>query len=153
MIKGYVVNNLGRGKHIFKQSVSPGMKVPLDKLYEQYSAAYGGEFDTGFLEWLEGTKVPRGSGFDIVVEALDAEKDVPQQPEEEKKVVVKQRKVHPTNLTARQIADLKIKDKPKIVLQEVMSIHKLRRAYTLCKGRPGKETLTKLIRERMTELS
>jgi len=152
MIKGYVVNNLGRGKHIFKQSVSPGMKVPLDKLYDQYSVSYGGDFDLDFLEWLEKTKIPKGSGFDIVVE--DVKQDVDTSVvEEEKPVAVKPQRIHPTNLTARQIADLKIKDKPKLVLQEVMSIHKLRRAHTLCKNRPGKETLVRLIRERMTELS
>ncbi len=152
MINGYVINNLGRGKHIFKQSVFPGMKVPLDKLYEQYSVSYGGEFNLDFLKWLEKTKIPKGSGFDIVVEDIKTEVEV-KPVTEEVTLGVRPQKVHPTNLTAKQISDLKIKDKPKIVLQEVMSVHKLRRAYTLCKNRPGKETLSRLVRERMVELS
>ena len=159
MIKGYVVNNLGRGKHIFKRSVSPGMKVPLEQLYEMYSNVYGGDFDTDFLEWLEKNKVPSGSGFDIVVEKIKESvnaKELPNQVEEPSVLQpeVKETKLPiPSRMTSRQIADLKIKDRPKFVLQQIMSVHKLRRALTLCKGRPGKETLIKYIRERMTELS
>jgi len=171
MIKGYVINNLGRGKHIFKRSVPPGMKVPLDQLYELYSKNYEGKFDTEFIDWLEKTKIPKGSGFDIVLEAIlpDDIKDtetgstnIPEtisflipvesaqtDPEPEPEI----RLPPPRKMTSRQIADLKIKDNPKIVLQHISSVHKLRRALTLCKDKPGKETLSRLIRERMTEIS
>ena len=151
MVKGYVVNNLGRGKHIFKMSVAPGMKIPLEKLYKQYEDSYEGKFDLEFLEWLEMTKVPKGSGFDIIVE--DVIEDIETDTDTQTISVIPEQKVHPSKLTAKQIAELKIKDKPKAVLQEVMSVHKLRRAYTLCKGRPGEETLLKYIKARIAELS
>jgi hypothetical protein len=158
MIKGYVVNNLGRGKHIFKRSFYPGMEVPLEEIYNLYSNSYEGDFDTGFLEWLEKNKIPNGCGFDIVVEEIK---------ESDEKVITKVKNALetpavptaevslpvPNKMTARQLADLKMKNKPKQIIQQVMSVHKLRRALSLCKGRPGKETLIKYIRERLTELS
>lgn len=151
MVKGFVINNCGRGKHIFKKSISPGMSIPLQELYDLYSKPYGGSFDVDFLEWLEKTKIPKGSGFDIVIEDIKNEVEVKPVPQEVP--VVRAPKVHPTNLTALQISNLKIKDGPKKILQEVMSVHKLRRAYTFCKGRAGKETLARFIKVRMTELS
>ena len=157
MIDGYVINNLGRSKHIFKMNVTPGKRISLEALYDMYGTKYGGEFDADFLVWLEKTKVPPGSGFDIVVKSID---DVPEKVSAKKEKVVEV--VEPPSapikfsggkLTARQIADLKIKDDPKKLIKEVQSIHKLRRALSLCKGRPGKEIITKLIHGRLSELS
>lgn len=154
MIHGYVVNNLGRGKHIFKLSVTPGMKVPLKQLYKMYKNKYGGKFDTEFLEWLEKTKIPKGCGFDIVVKSIE-DKDVVKDETEptQERVMEKPKRFSGRKLTARQISELKIKDNPKALIKEVQSIHKLRRALNFCKGRSGKETLSRLIRDRLTELS
>jgi hypothetical protein len=161
MIKGYVLNNSGKGSHIFKMGVSPGMKIPLETLYNLYKKVYNGAFDVNFLEWLQNNKIPNGKGFEIVIEDVSIDVGCPVCAEsisnkEEEKILApeeKSVKVLPSKMSARQIADLKVKDNPKIVLQEVRSIHKLRRAYSLCKGRPGKETLIKLIKERMDELN
>lgn len=159
MIKGYVINNLGRGKHVFKRSVPPGSKVPLEQLFSLYSRQYSGNFDTGFLDWLDENKIPKG--FDIVIESIntddlqvEVQDDVHEDLEEAVSVQVESISgTLPNRLTARQISDLKMKDNPKKVIQEILSIHKLRRAQTLCKGRAGKETLLKMIKDRITELS
>jgi len=151
MIKGYVINE-GRGKHIFKRAVFPGMKVPLQDLYDMYKSVYKGKFDIGFLEWLEQTKIPKNCGFDIVVEEVGEDTSFEDKLKDVEKVVEEKLPV-PNKLTAAQIADLKIKDNPKVIIQQVMSPHKLRRALTLCKGRKGKETLLKYIKVRLTELS
>lgn len=153
MVIGHVINNTGRAKHAFKRNVQPGMKIPLKSLYKHYKYKYQGEFDAAFLDWLDKNKISKMDGFEIVVKDIDEpEKDQPVNTPEKSKPKEKKLPI-PGNLTAREIADLKMKDKPKKILQGVMSIHKLRRALTACKNRPGKETLSKLIKERITELT
>ena len=161
MIEGYVINNGGRSKYIFKQHVQSGAKVSLDTLYDKYRNKYQGEFDVGFLEWLEKNKIP--VNFDIVVKSIE-EVEVFDAPVEVKPEVVKApsleteidthsgRKLSPSKITPKEISELKIKDNPKDAISKVMSVHKLRRALTLCKDKPGKGTLTKLIRHRIVEL-
>lgn len=153
MVIGHVINNTGRAKHVFKRNVQPGMKISLESLYEHYKYKYQGEFDAAFLDWLDTNKISKMDGFEIVVKGMnDPEPDQPAHSSEKSKPKEKKLPI-PGNLTAREIADLKMKDKPKKVLQGVMSVHKLRRALTGCKNRPGKETLSKLIKERITELT
>lgn len=153
MIKGKVVNNTGRAKHAFKINVSPGMIVSLEYLYDLYKGRYEGSFDVAFLDWLQKNKLPEG--FDLIVD------DVKQEEETKVGQVVEDisseddfdvKKVPISKITARQIAGLKTKDNPKSVIGQVMSIHKLRRALTMTKDRAGKETLTRLIRERINDL-
>ncbi len=164
MIEGYVINNGGRSKYIFKQHVQSGAKVSLDVMYEKYKNKYQGEFDVGFLEWLEKNKVP--VNFDIVVKSIDEVETSELSPavKEEEVMAVEEitseleldihpdRKFNPSKMTPKEISELKIKDSPKNIISRVMSVHKLRRAYTLCKDRPGKGTLVKIIRQRITEL-
>jgi pyocin large subunit-like protein len=159
MIDGYVVNNSGRFRHIFKTNVSPGMRIQLEALYVMYKDRYEGNFDLKFLEWLQQTKVPEGCGFDIVVNSVDESKPVENKtaivmaaPASEEEEPFVQGKMPIGKITARQIAGLKTKDNPKSIIGEVSSIHKLRRALTMTKDRAGKETLTRYIRDRISEL-
>jgi len=162
MINGYVVNSCGRAKHRFKKNIYPGMKVPLKDLYELYAGSYGKPFDIGFVEWLAENKAPAGCGFDIVVESIEETDTTVEKCVESCVVVsgtpavveeVEEKLPTPNNLSATQIAALKMKHEPKKIIQEILSVHKLRRALTLCKGRPGKETLYRLIKDRISELS
>ncbi len=155
MINGYVINNSPRSRYIFKQHVQSGSKVSLDVMYEKYKNKYRGEFDVEFLEWLEKNKVP--VNFDIVVNSIE-DAEVPETKKELVEEVVTEfeipqgRKYNPSKITPKEISELKIKDNPKDVIGRVISVHKLRRAFTLCKDRPGKGTLTKLIKMRIAEL-
>ena len=153
MINGYVINNLGRGKHIFKQSVSPGAKVSLENLYVMYKKSYGGRFDLDFLEWLENKKIPKGCGFDIIVKEINkTEEEVVEDNVDNEDTVKVGNNIVPSKLSAKQISELKIKDGPKKIISEVTSKHKLRRALTLCKKMAGKETLVKYIYDRINVL-
>jgi hypothetical protein len=157
MLKGHVVNNTGRCKHIFKKNVYPGEKVALPELFELYKIRYGGTYDVNFIRWLEENKIPENSGFNVVINDL-AEDDCmePEVPKIEVGMTedeVSATSKTPNKLTAKQVSELKIKDSPKKVIQGIVSIHKLRRALTLCKDRAGKETLVKFLRERITELT
>lgn len=151
MIEGYVINNAGRSKYIFKQHVGPGSRIPLKEMYRKYQYKYKGEFDVDFLNWLEENKVP--DDFDIVVEHI--EESVTEEVQEED---VDKIKALPSNsfdydkITHTEIADLKMKDNPKKVIALVDSVHKLRRALTICNNRKGKSTLIKIIKKRIEEL-
>jgi len=156
MIKGTVRNESGRAKHKFKKNILPGQEVPLSYLYKLYKNKYCGKFDLEFIDWLKENKVKEGSGFTVIIEKI-VEEDTSNEESKPQGELVEvssvANKIHPLKLTSRQIAELKIKDEPKKIIPQIMSIHKLRRALTMCKDRPGKETLTKLIRERITELN
>lgn len=158
-LKGYVVNNSGRGKHRFKQNVAPGARIPLETLYEIYKSQYSGSFSLAFIRWLESEKFVEGDGFSLVLTEVNEEIQEPvttvSDVEDPGQLSVSEdlSKILPNNLTAKQLSELKIKDNPRKVIKSIMSVHKLRRALTLCKGRAGKETLLRLIRDRIAELA
>ena len=56
-------------------------------------------------------------------------------------------------MTAKDIYDLRIKDNPKRILENVTSVHKLRRALTLCKNDNRKAVLIRLIQGRIRTLN
>ena len=134
--------------------MSSGTRVGLDLLFEKYSNKYEGVFDVGFLEWLEKNKVPED--FEIVVESIEETEEVIEASVEEPAEIVLNnhpgRKYGPDRITPKEISELKIKDNPKNIIGRVNSIHKLRRALTACKNRPGKGTLYKLIKIRINEI-
>jgi len=55
-------------------------------------------------------------------------------------------------LSARDIFNLRIKDNPRKAISSIVSVHKLRRALTLCKGDKRKGVLTSIIRKRIKVL-
>lgn len=60
---------------------------------------------------------------------------------------------HINRMSAKDIYNLRIKDNPKRILKNVTSIHKLRRALTLCKNDSRKEVLRRLVQGRIRELN
>lgn len=176
MVKGFVVNNTGRSKHIFKRTVYPGQKVELEHIYK----LVGKKVPDGakFVDWLEDTYLPKGWDLDAPEPEVAAEENnihfketitaVPvvapatQNTESamlrEEAVVTSPSKEYMTpkaigNMKAKDIYDLQLKDNPKRILKNVNSIHKLRRALTLCKRDGRKETLQRLIQGRIRELN
>jgi len=153
MIIGYVINKSARSKYIFKQHMSSGTRVGLDLLFEKYKNKYEGDFNVDFLEWLEKNKVPED--FEIVVESIE-ETEVLEASVEEPEV--QPLNTHPGNefdlskITPKEISALKIKDKPKSIISKIDSIHKLRRALTICKGVPGRKTIYNLVKARIDEI-
>lgn len=177
MVKGFVVNNTGRSRHIFKRTVFPGQKVDLEDVYK----LVGSQVPEGdkFVEWLAGY-LPKGWELDVVsaetasavggrmyketlvaepiavssgdieestVEAFeaDAEDSAPSKEYSTPKAI--------SQMTAKDIYELRIKDNPKRILSNVNSIHKLRRALTLCKNDNRKAVLLRLIQGRIRQLN
>lgn len=178
MVKGYAVNRTGRSKHIFKRTVYPGQKVELEYIHKLVGKKVPA--GTMFVEWLKDTYLPKGwevdepepedtgdcqkfketltaipivapatsSNYDNVFKEVNAVSDPVRMPSKEyltPKVI--------SNMKAKDIYDLQLKDNPKRILRNVNSIHKLRRALTLCKNDNRKETLRRLIQGRIRELN
>jgi len=82
-MKGYIKSKKTAWVHIFKMSVRPGGKVPLDELYNLYGTRHNIK-EKDFVKWLREVKL-RGSADDwIVVEEDDIDVSAPTAKEKEK---------------------------------------------------------------------
>ena len=176
MVKGFVVNNTGRSRHIFKRTVFPGQQVDLEYVYQLVGSKV--PEGTKFEDWLE-EYLPKGWELNVVSpetasavggrmykETLVAEPvAVSSGAMEESTVVAFEADVEDapsrefstpkaiSKMTAKDIYELRIKDNPKRILSNVNSIHKLRRALTLCKSDNRKAVLLRLIQGRIRQLN
>ncbi len=159
MIKGHVLNNSSKSRHIFKRTVYPGQTVPLQDIYAVVSSKVGE--DTTFVDWLKASLPP---GWEVFVEedfeepldvsAVTSEDLQPVEGAEDDdresleyapyKVIEK--------LSARDVYNLRMKDNPKRVIKQISSVHKLRRALTMCRNESRKSMLATIIRHRIKEL-
>lgn len=177
MVKGYITNNTGRSRHIFKKTVYPGQKITLERAYK----LVGSKIPKGssFVDWLkdylpEGWEVnvlPQetsdyvgGRQYKEVLTALPlTASDVVEVAEDPLQKIDGEVKDPPSlefstpravaKMTARDIFNLRIKDNPRRILKNIDSIHKLRRALSLCKTDSRKATISRLIRGRIKELN
>jgi len=174
MVKGYITNNTGKSRHIFKRTVYPGQQVSLEAVYKVVAnkVPEGDEF----IEWLE-RYLP--SGWEVNVasdnasvmggrtyrETLTAVPTVVESegaiPELAAHVIVEDTRPSMEyatprvidKMTARDIYNLRLKDNPKRLLKQINSIHKLRRALAMCKNDDRKATLVRLIQGRIRQLN
>lgn len=178
MIKGYVVNNTGRSKHIFQRTVYPGGKVELEDVYRLVGSKVPD--GTRFEDWIKGS-LPKGwelsvsqpepedvtggrkyketlTAVPVVAPEVSTEEAAPIEED-----VVSTEDLPPSKeyltpkqiskLTANDIYDLRLKDNPKRILKNINSVHKLRRALTLCKNDNRKVVLHRLIQGRIRQLN
>lgn len=174
MIKGHILNNSGKSKHIFKQTVFPGQRVTLSAVYSLLSRKVPEDQD--FVSWLKESYLP--PGWELHVEEFEPEIEVNParkliQTEKPKMPPVefdfssleadKEEDSRPSleyapekvldKLTAADIYNLRMKDNPKRVIKNIYSVHKLRRALTLCKADSRKNMLSKIIQHRIKDLN
>ncbi len=156
MINGFVINNSGRSKHIFKKTVYPGQSVPLSYVYEVLSKKMEDD-NVSFVDWLKSI-LPPGWDIDIeetfelpvdvssvkVEDVITVEDNSPSLEFAPVKIIDK--------LTAKDIYSLRMKDNPKRVIKQITSVSKLRRALTSCINDPRKSMLATIIRHRIREL-
>jgi hypothetical protein len=160
MITGKVVNNTGKSKHIFKRTVYPGHSVDLAEVHKLLSSKVP-EGDS-FITWLQGY-IPTGwevhgeelqeetgevsekvgRGIDYVPEIIPEDSSPSLQYISTKKI---------SELSAKDIHDLRVKDNPRRIINEIDSVTKLRRALTLCNKSKRKEVLSKIIKARINKL-
>lgn len=169
MIKGFILNNTGRSRHIFQKTMYPGQRVALDYVYNllKDKPQEGQEF----LAWLK-KKLPVGwelhvEEFDPNVEHIDGEivestspvittakmQKESGQEDEDAAPSLEYATIKALNkLTAKQIYGLRLKDNPQKVIFQIDSVHKLRRALQMCMNDSRKAVLTRVIRKRIQQL-
>jgi len=174
MVKGYVINNTGRSKYICKRTVYPGQQLDLEYVYK----VIGGKVPEGetFVSWLEGT-LPEGWEVNVVsTEAAEAHDATGGRPYREVLTAIPEVSTAASTavneevedngpslqystprtidkMTSRELFQLRLRDNPKRLLKHVTSIHKLRRALSMCQRDSRKAVLTRLIQQRIRELN
>lgn len=170
MVKGHIVNNTAKSRHMFKRTIYPGQSISLADVYSIFSTKQ--VEDVEFLEWVR-DKLP--IGWELKVEEDYVEPYEPSRVSSEEVLASVQgppQEVHVLSgpdddspsleyapaktldkLTARDIYNLRIKDNPKRVIKQIDSVHKLRRALSMCKNDSRKSMLATIIRHRIKEIS
>lgn len=168
MVKGYIQNNTGKAKHIFKRTIFPGQKIELPALFKTIEKNLGeGE---SFIDYLQ-LRLPDGWELQVDEEEVDSKVYVRTQPEKSKASIVPVDERHILSgpeddspsleyaphhklekLTARDLYNLRMKDNPKRIIKSIDSVHKLRRALAMCKNDARKSMLANIIRRRIREL-
>lgn len=181
-VKGFVINNSTRARHIYQRRVFPGGKVSLDEIWALYGERAPKTVE--IVEWLYNNGLPKDwdvvieevaevsapkkvvvAGQEMYRETLEAKPVITDEPIELVQSVDEDSEPHHgydslayapegvlRDLTAKQIYSLRIKDDPQRAIKAIDSIHKLRRALALCKNDSRKTMLTKMIKARIKEL-
>lgn len=173
--KGYVLNNTDRTKHIFKKNVYPGHKLELEYVHSVMAKKV--PEDKTFIEWLE-DYLPEGwevflekivcseSAEYPFKEVLTGQISVEEQEksvENDRGTISKSEVNKPSRveficskdidkLTARDLYNLRVKDNPGRIINEVSSIYKLQRALKMCKEDTRKKFLAGIIDKRIRKL-
>lgn len=172
-MEGYIVNNSGKSKHIFKRKFPVGHKIFLEDIWGMYEAKVCESLDKknaeiseeDFVNWLgSNKKLPRG--FEVVYASNGDNKDVVSSTSAdaseslgkaadgrlERPSLAGARQGIIDALTYKDVANLKIMDNPKEVVDRINNLSKLRRAYTTVRNMPRKRKLENILRNRIQEL-
>lgn len=160
MITGIVLNNTGKSKHIFKRTVFPGHSVDLAEVYNLLSSKVPD--GCSFISWLQdyvpdgwevhGEEVQEESG-ELTETSGQGSKYVKEEEKESDSPslqYISSKKI--SELSAKDIHDLRVKDNPRRIINEIDSVTKLRRALTLCNKSSRKDVLSKIIKARINKL-
>jgi len=142
-MKGYVVNISNTWMHAMKRAVSPGAKIPLSELYNQYGVKHNIEEGKPFVSWLEEVKLRDSNKWRVV---LDEEIDDKKQLEVEKEVPHNK-----DDLTIDDIIGLSVR-KARDLLPQVTNIKLLKQSIIQANQLAGKDSLCKEIRKRIRQL-
>lgn len=155
-MEGYVLNATSIWSHTMKRSVGPGMKIPLEELYEQYGVKHGLNEGEEFVEWLRAVKLKDSTKWKIVVEAPQ-----PTEPQTEKPVP-KEEPVNPyedENTAPHNTKDMEIKDviglsvrRARDIVPRIMDLKLVQYAEKEANQLAGKDSLCRILRKRIREL-
>lgn len=172
-MEGYIINNSGKSKHIFKRKFPVGHKIFLDDIWGMYEEKVCSSLEKeskriseeDFVGWLSSNKkLPRG--FEVVYASAGEAKDVVSSTSAdtseslgkaadgrlERPSLAGARQGVIDALTYKDIANLKIIDNPKEVVDKINNLSKLRRSYTIVRNMPRKRKLENILRNRIQEL-
>ncbi len=171
-MEGYIINNGSKSKHIFKRKFPVGHKIFLKDIWNLYEKkvckATGSEAPSAedFVGWLKQNNLifpgfliefPEKATADMQLKEVTSSK-VPEDkgPEDNgranKPSLAGIRSGVIDKLTYKDIAELRMTDKPKDIIAHINNISKLRRSYQVVRNTPNKRQLERMIRNRLQEL-
>jgi len=170
-MEGFIVNNCGKPKYIFKRNFPVGHRIYLSDLWKMYKVKVGNALnkevvsEDEFVAWLtdnsymkQGFVYYPGEKASFTGEVLE----VTDSASDETGAHADGRLVKPSlaearagvieKLTYSEIANLRIVDNPRRIIESITNLHKLRRAYTTVRQMSRKGHLQKILRDRIQDL-
>lgn len=154
-MKGAIINRSTMWLHAMKRAVAPGGKIPLDELYDQYGKKHEIKKGKDFIEWLKNVKLRGNENWQIVLDAAKV-KEIQEQEKEAAAAPVELRRIDIEKIDTKkmEIADvvsLSVRQAREI-LPKISDIKLLKYSLQEANPRPGKDSLCRILKKRITEL-
>jgi hypothetical protein len=154
-MNGYVRNKSNVWLHAMKRSIGPGLKVPLDELFEQYGKKHGLPEGKPFADWLRSVKLPDSQVWEVVYsEAKEAPAEEKSAPKAETKADQAAQMTVPfvkSKMVPADIVNMSVRD-ARQTLKKITDIDLLKYAYNETRQLANKDTMSILLRRRIQEL-
>lgn len=162
-MNGYVKNKSISWTHAMKREVSPGQKIPLSDLYEQYGEKHDLAEGEEFIDWLRKIKLKDKEVWEIVSEGNDKQpKEIqveePKTETEEEEVLEQgpemgndDLKASVKEMTVADVSGLSVRNGREI-LPKIMDLNLLKYSLQQANQLSGKDTLCRMLRKRIQEL-
>lgn len=160
-MEGYIENKMHTWTHALKRSIGPGVKIPLDEIYEQYGPKHNLSEGKEFVDWLRNVKLKDTDRWSIVYKE-DGSPEVLNQSSAEKgskEKMVNKDLVAPPVPTSDSVKEMSVSDvvelsvrKAREVVTEIMDIKLLKYALQEANQRAGKDSLCLILRRRIKDL-
>jgi len=149
-MEGYVRNKSPLWRHAMKREVGPGEKIPLDSLYSIYGTKHGIPEGSPFVAWLKEVKLKDRDVWEVAY-AEDGSGEQLKESVDDINISTstKQRSSFiKSELTAEDIIDMSVRTLRER-LDKITDLKLLKRALSIANQLQGKETLCKLLRNRI----
>ncbi len=153
-MEGYIKSKKTAWVHIFKMSIRPGGKIPLQELYDIYGKKYGIE-EKDFVKWLKEVKLKgKLDQWQIVEEDSNytSEENVSKKVNTEEFETNNKGDVVARKMSVDDVINLPVR-KAREVIPTIMDEKLLKYSLQSAKTRPGKDSLCRILEKRISELS
>ena len=146
-MEGYVINKAPMWMHAMKRAVSPGGKIPISELYDQYGKKHDLAKGDEFISWLKNVKLKDNDMWGIVLE---------DEPAVEEKVEIEEKRVDITTLKPKDmdisdVVSLSVRQAREII-PKTTDLKLLKYSLSEAKPRAGKDSLCRILMKRIKEL-
>jgi len=147
-MEGYVLNKSAMWLHAMKRAIKPGGKIPLSELYNQYGKKHELTKGDEFISWLKTVKLRDENRWQII---LGKEQTPAEDKTLLKEVKVDVNKIDPKNMSIEEVISLSVRSAREII-PRVTDLKLLKYSLAEAQPRPGKDSLCRILKKRVTEL-
>ena len=162
-MNGYIRNKTAMWTHTMKRAIGPGATVPLKELYKQYGKKHDLAEGEEFTTWLRAVKIKDAERWEIVLEVEDkkapvkkakGKKAADKVKEETPVPVIEEPKKTPTikEMGIEDIVMMSVRE-AREKLPKITDIKLLKYALEEATPRAGKDSLIRLLRKRITDIT